>query len=236
MKVVCKPSKSNSCAGEKDGEHGGRMSTAVGSLCFAGSVQRFDVFTTICVGIVGGSTGQASLALARSLVELFADLENIILVVLVAVVIVLLGFLARDTAGLNERSSGVWKCLSVAKLLICAGGCGIGARLVHKGSDEDGLAVRTAVGSDEKLHFLVLLLTIVVLLAVVVLLLVIVHTLTIEIVLKSIFVDVELPAFNGLLEVELHTIVVVVVIIIFVFAVVKTCVCIASVGTRRYFK
>jgi hypothetical protein len=78
-----------------------------------------------------------------------------------------------------------------------------------------------------------LLLAIVVLLAVVVLLHVIIHTLAVIIVLKGIVVDVKLPAFDGLLEIELHTIVAVVVVIIvvvFVFAVVETCVGVASGG------
>lgn len=234
MKVVRDTSKGNRRGGKKYSKHSRRLGTAtVGTLRFARSVQGLDVFTSVGVGIVGCSTGQARLALARCLVELFADLEDFICVLLVTVVIVLLGFLARDAGGLNERGGGIWESLSVAKLLICARGGSVGARLVHEGSDEDGLAVGTAVRSDEKLHLLVLLLAIVVLLAVVVLLHVIVHTLAVEIVLKGIFVDVELPAFDGLLEIELHTIVtvvVIIVIVVFVFAVVKTCVGVASGG------
>ncbi len=152
------------------------------------------------------------------------------MVLLVAIIIVFLRFLARDAASLDERGSGIWEGLSVTKLLISARGCGVGARFVHKGPDEDGLAVRAAVGSNEKLHFLVLLLAIVVLLAVVVLLLVIVHALAVKIVLESIFVDIELRTFDSLLEVKLHTIVVViiVVIVILVFTVVETCIGVAS--------
>lgn len=232
--MVREPSKGNRRGGKKYSKDSRRLGTAtVCTLRFARSVQGLDVFASVGVGIVGGSTGQARLALARCLVELFADLEDFIFVLLVTVVIVLLGLLARDAGGLNERGGGIWEGLSVAELLICARGGSVGARLVHESSNEDGLAVCTAVRSNEKLHFLVLLLAIVVLLAVVVLLHVIIHTLAVIIVLKGIVVDVELPAFDGLLEIELHTIVAVVVVIIvvvFVFAVVETCVGVASGG------
>jgi hypothetical protein len=163
-----------------------------------------------------------------------ADLDDLIFILLVSIVIVLLGFFARDAVSLNKRGRRIGQGLSITELLIGTGGCGVGAGLVHEGSDKDGLAVGAAVGSNKKFHLLILLLAVVILLAIVVLLLVCVDALIVVIILKGILVNVEFPTFDGLLKVKLHAIVVVVIVIIILviifLTVIKTCTDVASEG------
>mmetsp|Transcript_3190 Transcript_3190/g.5010 ORF Transcript_3190/g.5010 Transcript_3190/m.5010 type:complete len:279 (+) Transcript_3190:86-922(+) len=226
VKVVRHSSKHNSCRSEKTSENCGRRNGRGSFLHLSRGLQSIDEVARVRVGVVDRSACQSGLALACILVETLANFQDLVSVVVIAVVVLvrISGFLARNTIIVDEVFGRVGQSLSVAELLISAAGSLEGASFVHEGAEIDILSVCRAVGTNEELHLLVL---VVVVAIVVLLLVVVIAILLVVVVLEGLVVDIEFTAFDGVFELELGlilTVVVVVVVVVVVTAVVETCV------------
>ena len=122
--------------------------------------------------------------------------------------------------------------MSIAQLLVDAGGCGIRACLVHEDAQENRFPIIRAIGSNGKLH---LVFVVVIVLVVVVVSVRILVALLIQPVVKGILIVVfELSTCNSLLQikVEVSVLAVVVVVVVAPFLLAgKSCICVASATT-----
>jgi len=218
VEVVGHSSKSNSGGSEKTGKDLGGMARARTAGGLTRSLQRLDQGTSVSVGVVSSSRGELLLTLGRLLVETLTNLKDLIFILLVTVVLFVrvLGLLTRDAVVFDDAGGRVRESLSVGEFRECILGCFDGAPFVHEHIQVDSLSIGRALGSDVESHFaLVITINVVAVAA----------SVFLEVIVKSVLVNIHLLTSAGPIQVELIGLVVVVVLVVVVLAVVE-----ASVG------
>ena len=172
--------------------------------------QRVDEGAAVVVRVISDGSAKVLLALSCLLVELGASLGDVVFVLLIVVVLVLLfaGLLARDALIADERFLGVGKGVSVVDGLVESILCGEGACLLDEKTEQDGVSVGRAVGTKEELQLLLsFLLLLVPVLSVVVTIFPVATALIVVfaplVLFERLLIEINFLALEGLLEIEL---------------------------------
>jgi hypothetical protein len=209
VEVVGNSSKSNGSGSKKTSKDLGGMARARTAGGLTRSLQRLDQGTSVTVGVVRGSRGELFLTLGRLLVETLTNFKDLIFILLVTVVLLVsvLGLLTRDAVVFDDAGGRVRKSLSVGEFRECVLGRFDGAPFVHEHIQVDSLSIGRALGTDVESHLaLVVTINVVAVAA----------SVFLEVIVKSIFVNVHLLTSAGLINVELIGLVVVIVVVLVV--------------------